>query len=77
MTLSEKEFRNNCCCMHGMFPKKDVKESIKELKEDLDYHNRQPVKGEFSRGFEHCCELFEKRIENVFGSQLMPKEKLE
>lgn len=32
MSLSDKECRNTCCCMYGMFNSVDVKEFIKKLK---------------------------------------------
>lgn len=47
-----------------------VKELIQKLKDDVKYYDNQPIKGEFSRGFEACCFAFRKRIEKLVGEEL-------
>ena len=57
-----------------VFIVKDIKEKIQELIEQLNYFDRQPANEEFSKGFEHCCKVFRKKIEKVFGKELTQKD---
>lgn len=49
----------------------DIKKSIKELKDSLDYFDRQPADDEFAKGFENCCKVFRQKIDKVFGEKLI------
>ncbi len=48
----------------------NVKEFIRRLREDLDYYDNQEASDEFSKGFEYCCKVFRKKMDELAGSKL-------
>ncbi len=42
---------------------------VLEILRQLEYYNNQPATSEFSKGFEHCCNVFKEKIKKMIAEK--------